>query len=230
MVDVFVSYAREDLSRARPIVDAIVDQGWDVWWDRELNAGPRFDEAIEQALDSARLVVVLWSQQSVASDWVKTEANEALDRDILLPVLLEEVRVPLAFRRSQAVELIDTITPDSLTRLVTEISHRLGESNQNDGFVGRVQELRSLQKSVNDAIAGSGYLSLIAGEPGIGKTRLLQALEKRLDGSTISIHWGFSYEDVGLPPFFAWTQIIRECLEWIDPELRHQLSSRWVHI
>ena len=78
MVDVFVSYSREDLNRVQPIVSAIIDRGWDVWWDRDLSAGPRFDESIEQALDNAKLVIVLWSRKSVTSDWVKTEANEAL--------------------------------------------------------------------------------------------------------------------------------------------------------
>ena len=56
MVDVFVSYAREDLNRAQPIVSAIIDRGWDVWWDRDLSAGHRFDMARVQELILFRLV------------------------------------------------------------------------------------------------------------------------------------------------------------------------------
>jgi hypothetical protein len=227
MVDVFVSYAREDLNRAQPIVSAIIDRGWDVWWDRDLSAGHRFDESVEQALDSAKLVIVLWSRKSVTSDWVKTEANEALDRDVLLPVLLDEVRLPLAFRRSQCIDLTDVPTTDSLNGLLDEISVRLSTTIPEDGFVGRSDELGMLQKAVDDAIAGQGNLSLVAGEPGIGKTRLLQALEIRLDKAAINVHWGFSYEDVGLPPYFAWTQIIRECLDTIESGLRQELLERW---
>jgi predicted ATPase/DNA-binding CsgD family transcriptional regulator len=231
MVDVFVSYAREDLNRAQPIVNAIIDQGWDVWWDRDLSAGPRFDESIEQALDNAKLVIVLWSLKSVTSDWVKTEANEALDRGVLLPVLLDEVRLPLAFRRSQCIDLTSNrtsdLTTDSLNGLLDEITVRLTATVPEDGFVGRSDELGMLQKAVDNAIAGHGNLSLVAGEPGIGKTRLLQALEIRLDKAAINVHWGFSYEDVGLPPYFAWTQIIRECLETVESDLRQELLERW---
>lgn len=45
-----------------------------MWWDRTIPPGSTFDRVIEQALDSARCVVVLWSATSAASDWVKTEA------------------------------------------------------------------------------------------------------------------------------------------------------------
>jgi hypothetical protein len=50
---------------------------------------------------------VVWSQHSVNSDWVKTEAAEGARRRILVPVLLDEVRIPLEFRRIQAARLLD---------------------------------------------------------------------------------------------------------------------------
>lgn len=106
MSDIFVSYASEDRERVRPLVAALEREGWSVWWDRELHAGPRFDQAIEEALDAASCVVVLWSERSVSSDWVRTEANEALDRGILAPALIDDVRPPLAFRRTQTARLV----------------------------------------------------------------------------------------------------------------------------
>jgi chemotaxis protein histidine kinase CheA len=103
--DIFVSYASADRDRARAIAQALTDQGWSVWWDRTIPPGRQFDEVIEEALDSARCVVVLWSKASVASQWVKTEAAEAMRRKILVPVLIEEVKIPLEFRRLQAADL-----------------------------------------------------------------------------------------------------------------------------
>ena len=79
MSDIFVSYASADRDRARAVAQALTDQGWAVWWDRTIPPGRQFDEVIEEALDSARCVVVLWSKASVASQWVKTEAAEASD-------------------------------------------------------------------------------------------------------------------------------------------------------
>jgi hypothetical protein len=47
----------------------------------------------------------LWSKDSVASEWVKNEAAVAAERGVLVPVLIENVKVPLEFRRKQTVDL-----------------------------------------------------------------------------------------------------------------------------
>jgi len=106
MADIFVSYATEDRERIRPLVEALRAEGWSVWWDRNLVAGPSFDDNIEEALDAARCVVVAWSEHSIKSRWCRTEANEGLERQILVPLLIDDVRPPLAFRSSQSASLL----------------------------------------------------------------------------------------------------------------------------
>jgi hypothetical protein len=105
MSDVFISYASADRDRAKAIADALAEQGWSVWWDRTIPPGKEFDQVIEEALDAATCVVVLWSRASVASSWVKTEAAEAMRRKVLVPALIEDTRIPLEFRRLQAADL-----------------------------------------------------------------------------------------------------------------------------
>ena len=105
MSDIFLSYAVQDLERASTLAKAFEATGWSVWWNRRIPAGDHYTEVIEQALDEARAVVVLWTKKSVASDWIRMEASEAVDRGILLPVILDDVKVPLAFRRIQALDL-----------------------------------------------------------------------------------------------------------------------------
>jgi len=107
MSDIFLSYASEDLPRVGILIRALERHGWSVWWDRTILPGRTFDQVIEEALDAARCVIVVWSQHSVNSDWVKTEAAEGARRRILVPVLLDEVRIPLEFRRIQAARLLD---------------------------------------------------------------------------------------------------------------------------
>ena len=107
MTDVFVSYASEDRERVRPIAEALVHKGFSVWWDRRIVAGQQFDRAIEQALDAAKCVVVCWSMHSIASEWVKNEAAVGAERNALVPLLLDDVRIPLEFRRRQTVSLVD---------------------------------------------------------------------------------------------------------------------------
>src|SRR5690606_41302321 len=60
-----------------------------VWWDRTIPPGRVFDEVIQEAIEAARCMVVLWSGQSVKSNWVKTEAAEGAARHRLVPVLVE---------------------------------------------------------------------------------------------------------------------------------------------
>ena len=74
MTDVFISYASEDRERARTLASSLETKGWSVWWDRRIIAGRTFDQVIEQELETAKCVVVLWSKDSIASEWVKNEA------------------------------------------------------------------------------------------------------------------------------------------------------------
>jgi hypothetical protein len=105
VADVFVSYAAEDRDRAAKLSTALIELGWSVWWDRRIIAGQTFDQVIEQELDAAKSVVVLWSKHSIESEWVKNEAAAAAERDVLVPAAIDKVRLPLEFRRRQTADL-----------------------------------------------------------------------------------------------------------------------------
>jgi hypothetical protein len=127
--DIFLSYANADREVAHEVADALEALGWSVWWDREIPYGKPFDQVIEEELNAARCVIVLWTAESVASRWVKTEAAAAADRDRLIPVLLERVPIPFEFRRIQTAELYDwsgdRAHPDFI-RLVESVKSMLG--------------------------------------------------------------------------------------------------------
>jgi hypothetical protein len=106
MSDIFISYASADRPRAQRMAQALEGEGWTVWWDRKVPPGKAFNEVISEALDAARCVIVLWSKSSVRSDWVKEEAAEAARRKTLVPALIDDVQIPLGFRRIQAARLI----------------------------------------------------------------------------------------------------------------------------
>jgi hypothetical protein len=111
MADIFVSYAREDRETVHHLAGLLERCGWTVWWDRHILAGKEFDNVLQEQIDAARCVLVVWSSASVASRWVKAEAGEGLRREILIPIRLEGSLPPLGFRNIQTV-LFTTLPVD----------------------------------------------------------------------------------------------------------------------
>ena len=105
MSSVFLSYDRENVTRVRSIASVLERAGHSVWWDRHIHGGTQYSREIEQALNRADAVVVLWSEQSVDSAWVRDEAAAGRDRGRLVPVRLDEVELPLGFRQFQTIDL-----------------------------------------------------------------------------------------------------------------------------
>jgi hypothetical protein len=94
MADIFISYARADRDKVRPIAKALEDKGWSVWWDARIRSGEAFDRVIEKALAEARCVIVVWSANSVESDWVRAEA--VVPEGVVLPAVTILPCVPMA--------------------------------------------------------------------------------------------------------------------------------------
>jgi adenylate cyclase len=105
MAQVFLSYAREDLKRAKGVAAALEKAGHSVWWDRHLVGGREYSAEIDAALAAADAIVVLWSKESVGSQWVRDEAAEGRDSGRLVPVLIDSTRPPIGFRQLQATDL-----------------------------------------------------------------------------------------------------------------------------
>jgi TIR domain len=129
MSDIFISYRREDQITARKLADALEGEGWTVWWDPKLRAGEHFDDVIEKALSEAKCVIVMWSKLSLESPYVKDEASYALNRNKLVPVMIEEVGLPFRFEGLHTPRLLGWDGSKEFSefrRLVDDISTILG--------------------------------------------------------------------------------------------------------
>jgi hypothetical protein len=104
VADVFLSYAKEDRARARTIAGILESCGWSVFWDRKITAGQDWRQIVQSELDSAGVVVVLWSHASVASTWVHEEAERGRPR--LVSVLIDDAKLPIGFTTLQGIDLI----------------------------------------------------------------------------------------------------------------------------
>ena len=98
--DVFISYAREDRKCVKQLAEALASsRGWTVWWDDRLAVGEDFRREIEAVLTNAGCILVVWSSNSVDSDWVRAEATEGWRLGNLMPVLIQECEPPIPFRQ-----------------------------------------------------------------------------------------------------------------------------------
>jgi hypothetical protein len=131
MSDIFISYKREEQATARKLANALESEGWSVWWDPKLRAGERFNDVIEKALKESKCVVVMWSTRSVQSQYVKDEATYALNRNKLVPVMIEEVQLPFRFEGLHTPSLLGWDGSKDFSefrRLIDDISTILGSS------------------------------------------------------------------------------------------------------
>jgi DNA-binding NarL/FixJ family response regulator len=77
-------------------------------------------------------------------------------------------------------------------------------------FVGRERELDELLGHLGSAQGGQGGVVLLAGEPGIGKTRLLLELANRARAQGGIVLFGRAYESDGVPPYLPFTEALRD--------------------
>lgn len=102
---IFLSYAHGDHAPAQRLARALEGAGYAVWWDELIEGGTRYAASIDEALQAADAVVVLWSRQSVDSDWVRDEAAQGRERQRLVPLSLDGSAPPLGFRQIQVVDI-----------------------------------------------------------------------------------------------------------------------------
>jgi AAA ATPase domain len=89
-------------------------------------------------------------------------------------------------------------------------------------LVGRERELDQLGKGLTEACGGRGSLYLVTGGPGIGKTRLVEALRERAEGEGVIAAWGRCWENPGAPAYWPWAQALQGMIDRRDDALLEQ--------
>jgi TIR domain len=86
VADIFISYSKKDHEEARLLAAYLEAEGFSVWWDTSLKSGEQFRKVIMTELGRARAAIVIWTENSVESDWVQSEAGRAHADRKLIPV------------------------------------------------------------------------------------------------------------------------------------------------
>jgi uncharacterized membrane protein YhaH (DUF805 family) len=103
MTDVFISYAREDAGQAERVARGLEAMGLTVFWDNEIPPGQTWADYIETKLNQCAAAIVLWSEHSTKSQWVREEAR--MGRSKLIPARLDASEAPFGFGDVQAADL-----------------------------------------------------------------------------------------------------------------------------
>ena len=84
-------------------------------------------------------------------------------------------------------------------------------------FVGRQREMAVLTAALDDAVSGTGRTVVLAGDPGIGKTRTAQEIAALARRRNALVLWGRCHEGQGAPPYWPWIQIVQSLLQSGSP-------------
>lgn len=110
MARVFISYCTPQRPATEALADFFAQRRCSVWWDRELHPNQKFQSEIQRQLRKARAVVVIWSCDSIKSEWVLAEAEYAWRKGKLVNAHMANFppgEIPTPFRQVHAVPVAD---------------------------------------------------------------------------------------------------------------------------
>ncbi len=108
---IFISYAHVDVEHARSLKDALTSLGYDVWWDEDLLSTEAFRIRIGDVVTSAAAVIVIWSDASIRSHWVREESLTGVLDEKLVATCIDGFslsRVPYGFREFNVERVSNT--------------------------------------------------------------------------------------------------------------------------
>lgn len=132
MVDVVISYSREDQALVDPIAEQLRTLGLDVCCDPKRDSQSTDAEAIEKQIDGCGALLVCWSDDARASRWVRAQANAGFEQGKLVAARLAPCRIPAPFDAMEAEDLqswagrIESPEWEKIVAAIAEKLHRPG--------------------------------------------------------------------------------------------------------
>ena len=180
---------------------------------------------------AARLCSLAGPGEVLASDGVihlarKLDGLSYLERGLVpLKGFADPVRVVQVVREA-ATETSAADTPRTPSLPPLPIGGFLG-SLPGGALVGRDLELRRFLAVIDAVAGGSGRLVLLAGEPGVGKTRLAQEVTLATRNRGFLLATGRCYEAEGAVPFYPWLDALATLYAGAPASIRADVLRRW---
>ncbi|UCD08025.1 MAG: protein kinase, partial [Dehalococcoidales bacterium] len=165
------------------------------------------------------------NNQPILPTWHRADLSPALESLIML--LLEKDADKRPASASVVLQALESIEKGDLKEETVETQSPTENPLYRRIFVGREQELKQLKTAFDSAMSGQGSLSMVVGEPGIGKTSLCEQLKTyvTLKGGKTLI--GYCYEEGSLSlPYLAFVEAMRSyVLDREVEDLKKELGS-----
>jgi hypothetical protein len=192
MTSIFISYSSKDVKIAESIQEYLEYNGFDVWRDKS-EIRRDWSKEIAGALSRQDVILVLWSEDSSKSQWVKNEwiTARALGKPINLVVItaLEKLPIPLRNLHAIVVKNNNNINLDIMQQIIKKIKDTAATNieydykilppnrdipyDPNPDFTGRSTELLDLYLEVLGDLSKLNYSKVgLVGIGGVGKTQL----------------------------------------------------------
>jgi hypothetical protein len=190
---VFISYSTKDSDFANEFAQQLHADGCQVWIDRkELDPGEYFEEEIRSGIDNCSYFILLLSENSATSPWVRLEVEYVLSRcsadagTVILPCRIDRHPVPEEVQHVQYVDFSDgafhspyqalmhVLRPDLVLPVRSAAKWTLAKRRNNlpqyhSPFCGRSRDVTLLHELI---LEKRERLVQLLGPGGYGKTRL----------------------------------------------------------
>ena len=135
MFEIFISYARSTQNRALTVAECCAR------WDTVCGSTTNFPltahtRVIQERLQSAKAVVVIWSAEAAQSEWVRSEANRAREARKLVQLSIGDAKLPMPFDQIQCADMngwTGDLKASGWRKVVASIAELTGRATRENG-------------------------------------------------------------------------------------------------
>lgn len=137
---IFVSYARKNAVLVQQVVDELRRRNFRIWMDKNnIAGGQNWQNAIKEAVNASSALLLFLSPESVDSEWVGIELDEALNAGkTVIPYCLEECEIPLRLKKINYIHHDSGDAMEELVAVLPNAARLFGPSDiVKSGLIGR---------------------------------------------------------------------------------------------
>jgi hypothetical protein len=185
---IFISYSQKQSQPTGDVAAFLRSEGYSVWTDTHLIPGDR-REVIDDELNAADAVVVIWTNDSVVSDWVISEAEHGRGHSKLIPLKTRDLTAPIP----KPFDAFHTCFIDDRPAILAAV--RRAADGRPSGAVTPVTAPKRLLSATQARYFAACLGAILAGLAGVALYMLSRITESRISSppppEPVNVHYKF---------------------------------------